>query len=245
VLPQILQPGDDRLWLLGANTRLGSGDYLLLASPDLSETQGWWRLIQLQKVTPDHGRNATEVTWNPLLGDGVVSGTLQVFALRSKARLFGYNAPAWSKQSYGVRRAYVPPGMHVEDFDEWPGMEIDRDALDLDTGYPSILPGSWLALSTRFSTSLLLVQDNSTVSRSDFMLSAQVSRITPAWPPREVKKNVLVRGRQLHTATLLANGLLLVVGGQDSSGAPIGTAQLFDPRTRTFSSAPIALRDAR
>ena len=34
-----------------------------------------------------------------------------------------------------------------------------------------------------------------------------------------------------HTATLLSNGLVLVVGGNDSSGSPIASAELFHPYT--------------
>ena len=41
--------------------------------------------------------------------------------------------------------------------------------------------------------------------------------------------------RSFHTATLLPNsGKVLVVGGFDTTGAPLASAELYDPATRTF-----------
>lgn len=43
--------------------------------------------------------------------------------------------------------------------------------------------------------------------------------------------------RGFHTATLLRNGKVLVVGGRDSSGGILATAELFDPANKTFTAA--------
>ena len=42
--------------------------------------------------------------------------------------------------------------------------------------------------------------------------------------------------RSRHTATLLTDGKVLVVGGRDSSGTSIATAELYDPETGAWSS---------
>jgi hypothetical protein len=42
--------------------------------------------------------------------------------------------------------------------------------------------------------------------------------------------------RSFHTATLLGNGQVLVVGGFDDKGAPLASAELYDPNSKTFSS---------
>lgn len=41
--------------------------------------------------------------------------------------------------------------------------------------------------------------------------------------------------RQWHTATLLANGKVLVAGGLDTGGGPTATAELYDPTSGTFA----------
>ena len=46
----------------------------------------------------------------------------------------------------------------------------------------------------------------------------------------------LIVGRNNHTTTTLANGKVLVVGGQDGSNTYTGEAELFDPATGTFAA---------
>src|SRR2546426_9800755 len=50
------------------------------------------------------------------------------------------------------------------------------------------------------------------------------------------------RGR--HTATLLRDGRVVVIGGTDGVG-PLASLEIYDPTTRTFSLAPSALAVAR
>src|SRR5206468_11228460 len=50
------------------------------------------------------------------------------------------------------------------------------------------------------------------------------------------------RGR--HTATLLRDGRVVVIGGADGVG-PLASLEVYDPTTRTFSLAPSALEVAR
>jgi len=46
----------------------------------------------------------------------------------------------------------------------------------------------------------------------------------------------MVTARWGHTATLLPNGKILIVGGRDSSGNYLASAELYDPTTQTFSA---------
>src|SRR5262249_34395831 len=42
--------------------------------------------------------------------------------------------------------------------------------------------------------------------------------------------------RSFHTATLLSNGKVLVVGGFDNKGAPLANTEIYDPVAKTFSA---------
>jgi hypothetical protein len=46
----------------------------------------------------------------------------------------------------------------------------------------------------------------------------------------------MTTARAYHTATMLQNGKVLVVGGLDSSNAPLASAEIYDPATRTFTA---------
>jgi len=50
-------------------------------------------------------------------------------------------------------------------------------------------------------------------------------------------KGSLATARAAHTATLLPDGKVLIVGGVDGNANPLASAELYDPATGTFSSA--------
>ena len=67
------------------------------------------------------------------------------------------------------------------------------------------------------------------------------------WDPRKhsfTPAGSLLEARGHHTATLLDDGRILVVGGGDGPDAPTRSAELWDPATLTFSAAD-SLADAR
>ncbi len=55
----------------------------------------------------------------------------------------------------------------------------------------------------------------------------------------------LVTGRSGHTATPLPNGLVLIVGGLDSSGNYLSSAEIYDPATGQFTTASVGLDAGR
>jgi hypothetical protein len=50
--------------------------------------------------------------------------------------------------------------------------------------------------------------------------------------------------RQLHTATLLSNGMVLVAGGLEKPGT-LSVAELYDPAAMTFAAVSSPLHQAR
>ena len=54
--------------------------------------------------------------------------------------------------------------------------------------------------------------------------------------PRPTPAGPITPGRQIHTATLLADGRVLVAGGYDGNDAALASAELYNPSTNAFTS---------
>src|SRR5437867_2486212 len=77
-----------------------------------------------------------------------------------------------------------------------------------------------------------------------WLLTAALWLATPVWaqePWTWAPIADLNQPRAEHTATLLANGTVLIAGGRDAAGQPLASPEVYDPTTRTFSLAPSAL----
>lgn len=121
-----------------------------------------------------------------------------VFAFRQRAAIFGHNAPKWDSlptdlrfdkriekyKSDGSFEKYqiVPAGFPSS----WEDRTLEEDAapinnqrsIYLDNTYPGIIKDSWLVLvSPSAQPQVFKVTDNSETTRSDFAISAKVSRL--------------------------------------------------------------------
>lgn len=74
--------------------------------------------------------------------------------------------------------------------------------------------------------------------------AAQLSATTQALLMPALSANRMTAPRSGHTATLLLSGKVLITGGYSTGSAPIATAELYDPATRTFT-AMTAMHRAR
>src|SRR5439155_405626 len=77
-----------------------------------------------------------------------------------------------------------------------------------------------------------------------WLLTATLWLATPVWAQEAwtwAPMAGLNQPRAEHTATLLANGTVLIAGGRDAAGQPLASAEIYDPATGTFSLAPSAL----
>ncbi len=180
--PQDLSKGATTLYLAGVATRLQAGDYLLLVGAERERDPGneRWDLRRVLSVQtyPDAAGGYTVVTWAPGLGSNrpqmLPAAQPRAFAFRRSARRFGFNAPDWRLMPAEVKQAYGGTA------NEWPGFAIDGSQrhIDLDTAYPKIVPGSWVALLTPGYAELYRVTGNETVGVANFGLSGQVTRLT-------------------------------------------------------------------
>ncbi len=105
----------------------------------------------------------------------------QVFVLRAKASLFGYNAPAWNLMPPVIQGNYtqgkqLPPGQSA--WTDWPFTAPDSKTLDLDRVYSKILNNTWIVIeqsgSARQFAQATQAQE---VTRTDYGLSLRVTRL--------------------------------------------------------------------
>ena len=122
------------------------------------------------------------------------TGLAGVYAFRTRAAIFGHNAPAWSSLPANLRYGewiddpsdLNKPKIHVaaaygSDWDT-PPRTLDKDAgknrfVFLDNTYPKLVKGSWVALESPSQSFAYRVSANAEVSRSAFTINAKVTRL--------------------------------------------------------------------
>lgn len=98
-------------------------------------------------------------------------------------------------------------------------------------------PGTWQCSTSGVTVTITGVGDCSiTATQSGSLNYLPAVPVTQAFHIAGfVAVGSMVTARSYHTATLLANGKILVAGGFDRSGASLASAELYDPLTKTFS----------
>jgi predicted phage baseplate assembly protein len=113
----------DRFFLQGTATQLKRGDALLAVKTNASGFTWDLRFIQSVDVvypalpTLDPTAGYTQAVLNRPLSLALARSTPQLFALRQRAAVFGFNAPDWRAMSKDVKRSYDP------DYDDDPNAE--------------------------------------------------------------------------------------------------------------------------
>lgn len=188
-VPDEISSGTTEVYLEGIATRLQPGDAVLLVGDERERWPGserWdFRILQTVEVFPEAGY--TRVTWRPGLGHEKPTvepaDNPKVFAFRQRAALFGQNAPDWRTMPDNIKFFYDPdwdPDNPDRRKTQWPDFEIqtiEESLLDLDSIYPKILAGGWVVLTRPGYTELYKVIEATTDSRTDYTLTAQVTRL--------------------------------------------------------------------
>jgi hypothetical protein len=190
---QEIDKGLTELYLRGVSTQLQPGDVILLVGDDRDRFPGSerWdiRVVQTVRTYPssDPDKSYTRVTWETGLGHDkptvYPADNPRVYVFRQRAALFGHNAPDYRIMPDSVKRFYDPsfdPANPDRTKTQWPDFALkvtEENEIDLDTTYPKILAGSWVALTRPGYTELYKVLRARAASRTDFTLTAQVTRI--------------------------------------------------------------------
>lgn len=185
-----LDPGAPHLTLATAAPNLRPGDLLLLVgSPSRAA------LRRVASVEPDHASGQARVALAPAADSDSTGGTLPepgVYALRTRAALFGHNAPDWNGLYGPVRDAYAaahpaPAAIPSANGRDWPVEPFEPTALDLDGPCPQVVPGSWaVVIRPEFTPFAARVTDAADQSLARYTLSGRFTRLRldRALPPR-------------------------------------------------------------
>ena len=196
-VPWVPENSRTSVYLAGTSTQLNPGDaFLIVGDERLGDpTSPQWDVRIVNTVTPDTVNQRTLITWLEALGSAWTTPAKKnpvFYALRQKAALFGYNAMNPSMLSTSAVKALKSDlsGSSGAGPYEWKFSKVSdpltTDCLiDLDAVYTKVVPGGWVALiSQNGDTSrtpagevaLFGIQSVTSVSRSDYGMSAKITR---------------------------------------------------------------------
>ncbi len=230
--PAFSAPAVTELWLAGTATGLRVGDAILLVGSERESNAGddHWDVRPVKAATVDFAAGRTHVSLGgSLRAAGAVSGwsgSPKVYALRTRAGIFGNNAPDWKSMSKDFQETYlgVSP-VPADKKDQWTGFSIfspgttATDAsgtIDLEFAHPTVVPGDWLVLSTPEVAELCSVNKAVETSRAQFAVSAKTTRIGLDG------QNLLSFTDLVRETTVLAESELLPLAGWPITPAETG-----------------------
>jgi baseplate J-like protein len=194
------QPGHDNtsVYLDGTATQLQPGDLILIVGDERvgNPHSTRWDVRAVTSVQPDTARQRTLVKWSEGLGQAAEPSAEnpKFYALRQHAALFGYNAVDPGLLDKLTTLADLKTAHRVGSNNEWvfgvdqaTGQTLASEQLvDLDGLYSKLTPGDWLvaivpdAQTSRTPSgfvSLYQIESVTTIARSDYALSAKVTRV--------------------------------------------------------------------
>lgn len=159
--PQALPRGATRAVLAGRGHRLAEGDWFAIVGDERRQDPGSerWDLRRVETVEENEDADTTTVTWPQGLGSGarrwrgaiLPASRPEFWVFRRQAWPFGYNAPDWN-----LFKATMSPeqgAIFEAAFRNWNRKHLPEDRsrpehIYLDTVYPGLVPGTWVALIT-------------------------------------------------------------------------------------------------
>jgi hypothetical protein len=195
-VPWVPEHEHTSVYLAGTSTQLNPGDaFLIVGDERLNDpTSQQWDVRIVSTVTPDTANQRTLITWLEPLGwhwSKPAKRNPVFYALRQKAALFGYNALNPSMLSPSAIAALAgdltgtSPGPYEWDFGTVSETQTADCLIDLDAVYTKVVPGGWVVLllqgyelsrTPSGDVSLYHVQSANSITRSDYGLSAKITR---------------------------------------------------------------------
>ena len=196
--------GGNTLYLQGQSTRLQPGEALLVIGDERrlkpgSENWDFRRVARVQVVPP------AQPSADPLAGTTVVSldrplGSFtpytdpaklvpRVYAMRTKAALFGHAAADWRAMPRSLRATFLnidderDARVNITAQAQWPNFTIAgisgtrADTIHLDASYPKIARGSWVVLSIPEYDEVYEVTETREDARAAFGLAGKSTRL--------------------------------------------------------------------
>ena len=176
---QLISPSTQDILLQGTALNLKTGDAILI----VDSAAQYEALHRVQSVQVDAKAQQTHVFFegsqSALAGQPFANP--QLFVLRTKASLFGYNAPAWNLMPPVVQGNYtkgktLPHGQ--SDWTDWPFTPQDSKTVDLDRVYSQILKNTWVVIEQAGGEpQFALISQVQEVTDANYGLSLKVTRL--------------------------------------------------------------------
>ncbi|MGD0376627.1 MAG: baseplate J/gp47 family protein [Streptosporangiaceae bacterium] len=179
--PWLPKAGATSVYLAGTSTQLQPGDAILIVEAGGALVQLHVRLVS--SVTTDAVNQRTLLTWADRLTPAAAPGSnMAVYALRQRAALFGFNAVNPLMLAKKTQEELGNLGLigGTTGTLEWSFGAPDPGVVDLDAVYSKVVAGGWLVLLSSGGTVVTVasIASVATVSRSDYGVSAKITRAT-------------------------------------------------------------------
>ncbi|MGQ4417801.1 putative baseplate assembly protein [Streptomyces sp. SAS_269] len=189
---------DSELRLAGPSTGLSAGDGVALRnarSAEAAEELDWMagRVVDVRTVGPAGPVAAhTAVRLERLrpVGSAHLGDPALVYAMRTRAAVFGHNAVPWRALPVALRVGELvtaeqgdpvfQPGLYADREGTWADAPLTSGPLRLDRVHPGITRGSWVVLAAPEQVERFTVLDVAEETVDDFLMQAQVTVLTLA-----------------------------------------------------------------
>jgi hypothetical protein len=196
-IPWMPQTNDTSVYLQGTATQLNPGDAILIVGDERVQngsSDNHWDVRIVTAVEADTTMGRTYVTWGEGLGSPTVPPTShnpKFYVLRQRAALFGYNAVNPSMLTLTIQGQLgnllngTPPEWVFGTSSDGSNL-VTENLVDLDAVYSKLAVSGWLALivpdadisrSPAGFVSLCLIESVTSISRSDYAMSAKITRV--------------------------------------------------------------------